>query len=93
MAEKIKRLSKVAREFNVGISTIVDFLNNKEEAIDSNPNTKITEKQYQILSKEFSSDINLKKASEKVDLKSTRKKKETISIEPVSYTHLRAHET
>jgi translation initiation factor IF-2 len=82
MAEKTKRLSKVAREFNVGISTIVDFLSNKGEAIDSNPNTKITEKQYQILSKEFSSDINLKKASEKVDLKSTRKKKETISIEP-----------
>ncbi len=82
MAEKTKRLSKVAREFNVGTSTIVEFLDNKGETIDSNPNSKITEKQYEILSKEFSSDVKAKEASKKVDLKSTRKKKETISIEP-----------
>jgi len=82
MAEKTIRLNKVAREFNVGIATLVDFLNNKGHKVDSNPNSKISNEQYQILTKEFSSDINLKKESKKVDLKSTRTKKETISIEP-----------
>ena len=37
----IKRLSKVARDFNVGISTIVDFLHRKGFDIDTNPNNKI----------------------------------------------------
>ena len=41
-ANKATRLSKIAREFNVGISTIVDFLHKKGEKVDSNPNTKIT---------------------------------------------------
>lgn len=81
MAEKTIRLNKVAREFNVGVSTLVEYLNNKGHEVDSNPNTKISEEQYKVLSKEFCSDINLKKESKKVDLKSTRAKKEIISIE------------
>jgi len=78
---KNKRLSKLAREFNVGISTIVDFLNKKGIQIDSNPNSKVSDDAYNILAKEYSSDINLKKESEKVNLKSNREKKETVSIE------------
>jgi len=81
---KNKRLSKLAREFNVGISTIVDFLNKKGIEIDSNPNTKVSDDAYDILAKEYSSDLNLKKESEKVNLKSTREKKETVSIDPKS---------
>jgi len=75
------RLSKLAREFNVGISTIVDFLNKKGIEIDSNPNTKVSENAYNILAKEYSSDLKLKEESEKVNLKSTREKKETISLD------------
>ena len=77
------RLSKLAREFNVGISTIVEFLNKKGIEIDSNPNTKVSSEACDILAKEYSSDLNLKKQSEKVNLKSTRAKKETVSIEDV----------
>ena len=41
------RLSKVAREFNVGLSTIVEFLQKKGFEIEAepNPNAKITEEQ------------------------------------------------
>ncbi len=78
------RLSKLAREFNVGTSTIVDFLNKKGMQVDSNPNTKVSEEAYNILAKEYSSDLNLKKESEKVNLKTSREKKETVSIENVS---------
>jgi len=75
------RLSKLAREFNVGITTIVEFLNKKGIEIDSNPNTKVSGEAYDILAKEYSSDVNLKKESEKVNLKSTREKKEPVFLE------------
>ena len=37
---KATRLSKIAREFNIGISTIVDFLNHKGIKIDNSPDRK-----------------------------------------------------
>ena len=51
------RLSKVAREFNVGISTIVEFLHKKGFDVDTNPNTKISDDEYHLLEKEYKSDI------------------------------------
>ncbi len=59
------RLNKVTRDLNVGISTVVEFLQKKGHAIEANPNTKITEEQYAELVKEFSTDKNLKKESKK----------------------------
>ena len=75
------RLSKLAREFNVGITTIVEFLNKKGIEMDSNPNNKVSGEAYNILAKEYSSDLNLKKESEKVNLKSTREKKAPVYLE------------
>ncbi len=75
------RLSKLAREFNVGIATIVEFLNKKGIEMDSNPNNKVSGEAYDILAKEYSSDLSLKKESEKVDLKSTREKKAPVFLE------------
>ena len=49
----VKRLSKVAKELNVGISTIVDYLKSIGEDVGSNPNTKIGEELYLLLLKEF----------------------------------------
>ena len=50
MAErKATRLSKAAREFNVGISTIVEFLGKKGHEIDSNPNSKLEPDLYELL--------------------------------------------
>jgi translation initiation factor IF-2 len=82
MTEKKElRLSKLAREFNVGITTIVDYLKKKGHEIESNPNTKVAPELYDLLHKEYSSDINAKKESEKVNLRSFREKKETVTIE------------
>jgi translation initiation factor IF-2 len=47
------RLSQVARKLNVGKNTILDFLESKGFKVDDNPNSKITEEQFQVLSKEF----------------------------------------
>ena len=69
------RLSKIAREFNVGLSTIVEFLHSKGIKISSDPNAKLTDEDYALVAKEFSSDSQVKKESSLVDLKNTRKKK------------------
>jgi translation initiation factor IF-2 len=85
MTEDIKatRLSKAAREFNVGISTIVEFLHRKGFDLDPNPNTKLPHEAYLLLLKEYSSDLNVKKESEKLILKDLHRKKESVSIDDV----------
>lgn len=83
IGSSIKRLSKVARDFNVGISTIVDFLHKKGFDIDSNPNNKISDDAFHLLEKEYKGDISLKKESEKINLKSHRGTHESISLDDV----------
>ena len=50
---------------NVGIATVVEFLQKKGHTVEANPNTKISEEQYAILVKEFSTDKNLRLESER----------------------------
>ena len=59
------RLNKVTRDLNVGIATVVEFMQKKGHAIEANPNTKITEEEYAMLVKEFSTDKNLRLESER----------------------------
>ena len=72
------RLSKIARDFGVGVNTVLDFLHKKGIAADDGPNTKIEFDVFQILQKEYSSDIKVKEASEKIELNAMRAKKESI---------------
>jgi len=80
-SNKIKRLSKIAREFNVGISTIVEYLHKKGINIENSPNTKISPDAYSLLSKEFNVDSKLKEESKKLDIGKNRGKQEFVSIE------------
>ena len=79
----VQRLSKVARECNVGISTIVEFLHKKGIEMDMNPNTKVSEDIFELLKKEFKQDQNVKKASEELIDRRLKEKKESISIDSV----------
>ncbi|MFT5666617.1 MAG: translation initiation factor IF-2 [Vicingaceae bacterium] len=74
----VQRLSKVARELNVGISTIVDFLETKGVTIDAKPNTKLDADVYDIVSQEFASDKGAKEESKNVSMPSTDR--ESVSI-------------
>jgi translation initiation factor IF-2 len=65
----------------VGISTIVEFLHKKGFNLDPNPNTKLPSDAYNLLVKEYSTDINAKKESEKLILKDLHRKKESVSID------------
>jgi translation initiation factor IF-2 len=78
MAGKPIRLGKAAGELNVGISTLVEFLESKGMKIDKNPNTKLEGEQYDILQKEFAADQTLKEQSKFTAVK--REKRETISL-------------
>ncbi len=60
------RLSKVAKELNVGIANIVDHLASKGVKIDGRPNTKITPDSYEILRQEFSADVEQHKRSAEI---------------------------
>ena len=51
--EKTIRLNKAAKEFNLSMDHIVDFLSKKGFKIESNPNTKLPGDAYTLLLKEF----------------------------------------
>ncbi|MCE2616899.1 translation initiation factor IF-2 [Phocaeicola oris] len=74
------RLNKVTRDLNVGISTVVEFLQKKGYEIESNPNAKITEEQYDVLVKEFSKDKKEKEESEKFIQKRQNKDRNRASV-------------
>ncbi len=56
-----QRLSKVAKNLNVGTGNLVEFLQKKGITVENNPNTKIDDEQYQLLIAEFSKDKKIKK--------------------------------
>ena len=74
------RLNKVTRDLNVGITTVVEFLQKKGYTIEASPNAKITEEQYAVLVKEFSTDKNLKIESEKFSQERQNKDRNKASI-------------
>ncbi|MEI6523371.1 MAG: translation initiation factor IF-2 [Bacteroidota bacterium] len=75
----VKRLSKVAKELNISIGSIVEFLGKKGFKIESNPNGKIGDEEYGHLLKEFQSDKKAKEESEQL-LKAKEAKKD-LAIE------------
>lgn len=76
------RLSKAAKEFNVGTSTIVEFLSKKGHQIDPNPNTKLTPDMYNLILKEYQSEKQVKEVSQKLGIEHSGRK--TITAEVVT---------
>jgi translation initiation factor IF-2 len=81
--KKAIRLSKAAREFNVGIQTIVEFLHKKGFDISHDPNNKIPPEAYTLLLKEYSGDLSVKKDAEKLALKERIMLKKSLSIDDI----------
>ena len=77
------RLNKVTRDLNVGITTAVEFLQKKGFTVEANPNTKITDEQFELLKKEFSTDKDLKIKSERFsqERQSKDRNKASVSID------------
>ncbi len=71
------RLNKVTRNLNVGLSTVVEFLQKKGFPTEANPNTKISDEEYELLVKEFNKDKDLKIESEKISHERHHKEKKS----------------
>lgn len=76
--EKGIRLSKVAREFNLAVGTVVEFLETQGHKVETNPNTKIASDLYDLLQEEFGKDKEIKQKSRKVV--EQRQERETITL-------------
>lgn len=63
------RISKVLKEFNIGMGTLVDFLQKKGITIESNPNAKISGEVYALVEKEFRKEQIMKEESKKIAIK------------------------
>ena len=89
MAEETKpvRLSKAAKEVNVSVGTIVEFLAKKGHEVEASPNTKLSGEQYMLVLKEFQSDkvisekaqgMHLDAIPKKVPVEAKESPKETV---------------
>lgn len=73
------RLNKVIKEFNVGLQTVVDFLQKKGHEVNAGLNQRITDEQYELLRKEFGADKDLRTEAEKM-LQSRQKEKQKEKV-------------
>ena len=78
--ERIIRINKVLRELNISLERAVDYLKDKGIAIESNPNTKISNDVYDVLCGQFAGDRGKKEASKEVG-EEKRKEKEALRVE------------
>ena len=77
MAGKPIRLGKAAGELNVGLPTLVEFLESKGIKIDSNPNTRLEQEHFELLRQEYAADQSMKEQSKAT---SRREKRESVTL-------------
>ena len=62
------RLSKAAREFNISLDTIVEFLSEKGFTVERKPNSKLDSEMYSLLANTFQEEKHVKEASQQMGL-------------------------
>jgi translation initiation factor IF-2 len=75
----VVRLSKAAREFNISIDSVIEFLGKKGFVIDRNPNTRLEPQMYELLFNEFKEEKHVKEISKQKGLEFVGKQK-TVSV-------------
>lgn len=72
------KLFSLAKELNIGVNTLVSFLNDKGKEVDNNPNTRITEDEFNLVLRDFTPTFDeetIGKVKKKFLRKSTSKAK------------------
>ena len=59
------RLNKIAKDFNVGVQTLMEFLEKKTGVAVDGPMANVSDDQYEMLRKEFNKDKSVKEESER----------------------------
>ena len=81
------RLSKAAKEFNVGSSTILEFLARKGFKVENNPNAKLTPDMYGLLVKEYQPDKVVKEDARKIEIEFTKHQNLSLDDKKIPATH------
>ena len=63
------RLSKLTKQFSIGLARLVDFLNEQGAGVEMNPNAKVSDEYLPAIEAKFGEDQKLKRDSEKVTIK------------------------
>jgi translation initiation factor IF-2 len=71
-------LSKVTRDFNLGVHTVVEFLASKGHTVEESPNAKIPGDLYALLERQFGQDKAEKQASQQVIQE--RQERESVAL-------------
>ncbi|MDD2961094.1 MAG: translation initiation factor IF-2 [Muribaculaceae bacterium] len=69
------KISKAAKDLNVGTQTLIEFLSKKNITVDLGPNARISEEHYDMLVREFKSDMDTKLKSEMFSSERQKEKK------------------
>jgi len=78
-----KRLVKVAKEFNVGTGTLVEYLVQNGFDIENKPTAKVDDAMYGALLKEYSKDLAVKEKAEQLKKENQpEKKREAVTLKP-----------
>ena len=94
------RLNKLIKQFNIGLGTLVEFLQSIGAQVEENPNFKISDAYLPDLQKKFGKDLELKEQADKVDVKMTEilekssrkaKEEEEDDYEPVRETIIKSN--
>ncbi len=70
-----KKISKAAKDLNVGLPNIIEFLRSKGISVDDNPNARIDDSVYDMLVAQFKTDKDLKNKSEQFSSERQKEKK------------------
>ncbi len=70
---KALKLAKVAKEFNISLSSVVEFLTGKGYAVERNPNFPIDNDMYRSLGKEYGKEKELREQADKIQIGGNRK--------------------
>ena len=63
------RLNKLTKQFNIGLQTLVDFLNQQGAGLEMNPNAKVSDEYLPALEKKFGEDLKAVQEAAKVEIK------------------------
>ena len=77
------RISKVLKDFNIGMSTLINFLEKKGKSVEANPNAKLDEETYALVQKEFLPQQQVKEDAKKIagSLRISESEKKTYQLE------------
>ncbi|TAF43698.1 MAG: translation initiation factor IF-2 [Sphingobacteriales bacterium] len=79
--DKNIKIIKAAKELNIGITTIAEFLNGKGFKIEARPTTKLSDEMYNALLKEYQGDKNLREEAKNIVIGKIRRDDTNLIID------------